>query len=87
MVNITALPQFTRERIDEAEKQAVLSTVDQQTGIIEEPTEPLKTLASMNRRPGQPGAFFGQNATLESGERAIIKVGDRLIWMEKDEVT
>ena len=65
-------------------KRCKVTTIDQKTGIIEEPKEPLKTLASINRHPGLSGAFFGQNATLESGECAIIKVGDRLIWSQKD---
>jgi uncharacterized protein len=63
-------------------KRCKVTTVDQQTGIIEEPKEPLKTLTLMNRHPGRHGAFFGQNATLESGEGETIKVGDHLAWIQ-----
>lgn len=65
-------------------KRCKVTTVDQQTGIIEEPKEPLKTLTLMNRHPGRQGAFFGQNATLESGEGETIKVGDHLVWIGSD---
>lgn len=56
-----------------------ITTVDQQTGQIAEPAEPLRTLAAMNTQPTLKGAFFGQNAILSSGEGMSIAVGDRLL--------
>ncbi|WP_409522358.1 MOSC domain-containing protein [Nitrincola sp. MINF-07-Sa-05] len=56
-----------------------ITTVDQQTGQISEPAEPLRTLAAMNTQPTLKGAFFGQNAILSSGEGVRIAVGDRLL--------
>ena len=56
-----------------------ITTVDQQTGQISEPAEPLRTLAAMNTQPTLKGAFFGQNAILSSGEGVTIAVGDRLL--------
>jgi len=56
-----------------------MTTVDQQTGLIAEPAEPLRTLAAMNTQPELKGAFFGQNAILSFGEGATIALGDRLL--------
>ena len=56
-----------------------ITTIDQSTGEKAEPKEPLRTLAQMNTQPDLQGAFFGQNATLLSGEGQKIKVGNRLV--------
>ena len=56
-----------------------VTTVDQQSGLIADPKEPLRTLVAMNPYPHLSGAYFGQNTTLSSGEGAIIKVGDTLV--------
>ena len=56
-----------------------VTTVDQQTGLIADPKEPLRTLVQMNPYPHSSGAYFGQNATLTMGQGAIIKVGDVFI--------
>ncbi|PMR75549.1 MOSC domain-containing protein [Billgrantia endophytica] len=55
-----------------------ITTVDQRTGNIASPGEPLQTLVEMKTRPGLKGAYFGQNATLLSGEGLTIQVGDAL---------
>lgn len=54
------------------------TTVDQRTGLIANPKEPLRTLLAMNPYPHLTGAYFGQNATLTTGNGVVIKVGDRL---------
>lgn len=54
------------------------TTVDQRSGMIANPKEPLRTLTAMNPYPQLSGAYFGQNATLTRGAGAVIKVGDRL---------
>lgn len=54
------------------------TTVDQRTGLIANPKEPLRTLTAMNPYPHLSGAFFGQNATLRAGIGTRVKVGDRL---------
>lgn len=59
-------------------KRCSITTVDQKTGIIKEPREPLKTLVKMQQIPELEGAWFGQNATLAYGENATIKIGDIL---------
>lgn len=59
-------------------KRCKITTVDQLTGKIENPKEPLRTLMLMNTVPHLEGAYFGQNATLLSGERRIIRVKDEL---------
>ena len=56
-----------------------VTTVNQATGIIEEPGEPLKTLIAMKTQPLRPGAYFGQNSTLLAGEEQTIAVGDELV--------
>jgi len=56
-----------------------VTTVDQQTGLIADPKEPLRTLVQMNPYPHLSGAYFGQNATLTTGQGAIIKVGDTFV--------
>jgi len=55
-----------------------ITTVDQQSGEIRHPGEPLKTLMALKPRLAWKGAFFGQNAILLSGEGATIAVGDSL---------
>lgn len=57
-------------------KRCKVTTVDQLTGQIAEPKEPLRTLTIMETIPGQQGAYFGQNSTLISGDGEKIKVGD-----------
>lgn len=54
------------------------TTVDQHTGVIANPKEPLRTLTAMNPYPHLSGAYFGQNATLTLGHGAVIKVGDQV---------
>ncbi|QTR53647.1 MOSC domain-containing protein [Thiothrix unzii] len=54
------------------------TTVDQRTGVIANPKEPLRTLTAMNPYPHLSGAYFGQNATLTLGHGVVIKVGDQV---------
>jgi uncharacterized protein YcbX len=59
-------------------KRCKVTTVDQQSGGIANPKEPLRTLTLMETIPGKRGAFFGQNATLVSGKGMVIRKGDIL---------
>jgi uncharacterized protein len=59
-------------------KRCKVTTVDQVSGEIEEPKEPLRTLTLMKTVPELNGAYFGQNATLLSGEGRLIRVKDEL---------
>ncbi|MBW3139650.1 MOSC N-terminal beta barrel domain-containing protein [Ferrimonas balearica] len=52
-------------------------TVDQASGTRPNPKEPLRTLLSLNPLT-KPGAFFGGNAVLLTGEGEGIRVGDVL---------
>ncbi|MGM0825339.1 MAG: MOSC domain-containing protein [Pseudomonadota bacterium] len=61
-----------------------ITTIDQQTAVIQEPAEPLKTLLALNTQPALKGAHFGQNATLLKGEGAVIRVGAALEARERD---
>lgn len=54
-----------------------ITTVDQATGEIVVPGEPLRTLVQMNTRPA-PGGYFGQNAILLAGEGRTLAVGEAL---------
>ncbi|MDY7116897.1 MOSC N-terminal beta barrel domain-containing protein [Halomonas sp. SSL-5] len=54
-----------------------ITTVDQATGEIAVPGEPLRTLVEMNTRLA-PGGYFGQNAIVLEGEGARLSVGDEL---------
>ncbi len=54
-----------------------VTTVDQQSGEIAVPGEPLRTLVEMNRRFA-PGGYFGQNAILLAGEGGSLAVGESL---------
>ncbi|MGQ4877673.1 MOSC domain-containing protein [Billgrantia sp. LNSP4103-1] len=55
-----------------------ITTIEQTSGTIDVPGEPLQTLIQMKTQPLRPGAYFGQNATLLAGEGLTIAVGDRL---------
>jgi len=61
-----------------------ITTIDQQTAVIQEPAEPLKTLLALNTQPALKGAHFGQNATLLKGDGAVIRVGAALEARERD---
>ncbi|NAW35351.1 MOSC N-terminal beta barrel domain-containing protein [Halomonas alimentaria] len=52
-----------------------ITTVDQHSGEIAVPGEPLRTLVEMNTRAA-PGGYFGQNAIVLEGEGARLSVGD-----------
>lgn len=58
-------------------KRCKVTTVDQETGAIAEPKEPLRTLTLMKTVPELHGAYFGQNATLLKGEGEVVKIGDQ----------
>jgi len=58
-------------------KRCKITTIDQDTGVIENPKEPLATLAKLKFIEEKNGAFFGQNAIL-LGENAVLRVGDLL---------
>ena len=58
-------------------KRCKITTIDQETGAIENPKEPLATLATLKFSEETNGAFFGQNAILLS-EHAVLRVGDLL---------
>ncbi|NIC39316.1 MOSC domain-containing protein [Halomonas desiderata] len=55
-----------------------ITTVDQASGTIDIPGEPLQTLIQMKTQPLRPGAYFGQNATLLGGAGERVSVGDEL---------
>ena len=58
-------------------KRCKITTIDQETGAIENPKEPLATLAKLKFSEETNGAFFGLNAILLS-EHAVLRVGDML---------
>lgn len=60
-------------------KRCKITTIDQQTGEILVPGEPLRTLVEMNTRSDLQGGFFGLNATLLAGEGGVLRVGDSLV--------
>lgn len=60
-------------------KRCKVTTVDQGSGTIENPQEPLRTLTAMKTVPGMHGAFFGQNATLLSGEGQMLRIGSNFL--------
>ena len=58
-------------------KRCKITTIDQETGEIENPKEPLATLAKLKFSDETHGAFFGQNAILLSNH-IVLRVGDLL---------
>ncbi len=65
-------------------RRCPVTTTDQTTGERAESKDPLKTLTVMNIQPDLKGAFFGQNATLLSGDGGRISVGDRVKATSKE---
>lgn len=59
-------------------QRCVITTIDQLTGAVFEPKEPLKSLFENFKIEGKNGAFFGQNTILVTGENAVISNGDEL---------
>ncbi len=59
-------------------KRCQIPTVDQRSGEIPRPGEPLQTLIEMQTQPQLKGGYFGQNAILLAGEGEMLRVGDRL---------
>lgn len=64
-------------------KRCQITTVDQRTGEIPRPGEPLKTLVEMKTQPALKGGYFGQNAIPLAGEGEVLAVGDRLIARDR----
>jgi len=60
-------------------KRCKITTIDQSTGEIIDPKEPLSTLTKLALSNELNGAFFGQNAIDLSPKFQTIKVGDGLI--------
>ncbi|WP_106478608.1 MOSC domain-containing protein [Phytohalomonas tamaricis] len=60
-------------------KRCKITTVDQYTGVMPEPKEPLRTLAQMTHI-ADAGAFFGENAIVETGVGQYIRIGDDVIF-------
>jgi len=58
-------------------KRCKITTINQETGEIENPKEPLATLTSLKFSEEAHGAFFGQNAIL-LGDHGVLNVGDLL---------
>ena len=58
-------------------KRCKITTIDQETGEIQNPKEPLATLAKLKFSDEAHGAVFGQNAILLSNH-SILRVGDLL---------
>jgi len=59
-------------------KRCKVTTVDQNTGVIKNPKEPLRTLTKMETVAGLKGAYFGMNSVLIKGSGETIRVGDEL---------
>jgi uncharacterized protein YcbX len=61
-------------------ERCVVTTINQRTAEKDPGWQPFNTLKEINPVPGKkkPAPAFGQNAILESGDRAIISVGDHL---------
>ena len=58
-------------------KRCKITTINQETGEIENPKEPLATLVKLKNSEETHGAFFGQNAILLSNY-GVLRVGDLL---------
>lgn len=58
-------------------KRCKITTVDQRTGNMPEPKEPLRTLAQMTH-VAAAGAFFGENAIVTHGVGRYIRIGDEI---------
>ncbi|ALM53167.1 MOSC domain-containing protein [Halomonas huangheensis] len=59
-------------------KRCKIITIDQRSGETPSVKEPLRSLVELDTQPGWKGAFFGQNAIIESGVGATLRVGDVL---------
>jgi hypothetical protein len=58
-------------------KRCKITTINQETGEIQNPKEPLATLVKLKFSEETHGAFFGQNAIL-LGNHSVLRVGDLL---------
>tara|TARA_B000000475_G_scaffold251706_1_gene228817 strand:- start:128 stop:859 length:732 start_codon:yes stop_codon:yes gene_type:complete len=59
-------------------KRCKVTTINQNTGKIIDPKEPLSSLVSLGFSDELYGAFFGQNAILLSNEDCVLKIGDQI---------
>ena len=75
---ITYINNTYRFRLYKPCQRSISTTVDQQTGIIQEKTESLKTLLNLNSLNDKHGAFFGQNSILVKMVEDEIEIGDIL---------
>lgn len=54
--------------------RCIVTTIDQESGLIPVPREPLRTMTKFRHQPG--GVMFGQNAVIRRG--GTIRTGDRV---------
>ena len=59
-------------------KRCKVTTINQNTGKIIDPKEPLASLVSLGFSDELYGAFFGQNAILLSNADCVLKIGDQI---------
>jgi uncharacterized protein YcbX len=60
-------------------ERCVVTTIDQRTAVPDAAGQPFRTLAEINPVPGKTRSpAFAQNAVLDSGDGAVITVGDRV---------
>ena len=60
-------------------ERCIVTTINQDTAETDPDRQPFNTLRDINPVPGQkPAPAFGQNATLEKGDQAIISVGSSI---------
>jgi uncharacterized protein YcbX len=72
------LDQSLRFGIRKPCQRCKVITVDQRSGTIPEPGQPLAMLVARNPFNGErKGAYFGQNLTLLDGENSLMRTGDR----------
>ncbi|MGM0783361.1 MAG: MOSC domain-containing protein [Pseudomonadota bacterium] len=69
---------YFRLGLRKACQRCKITTVDQRSGEIRVPGEPLRTLVEMSAHFGRPGGYFGQNATLLEGDGETLRVGESL---------
>ncbi len=93
---IEGLPAFAEDKVNElaAEDLSIriglrkpcqrckMTTIDPQTGAINNPKQPLKTLISLNHFEDLKGAYFGQNAIVLQGASKQLNSGSSLLVLQ-----
>ncbi|MEM7081410.1 MAG: MOSC N-terminal beta barrel domain-containing protein [Pseudomonadota bacterium] len=78
LVSLDVKARGVHMRLPKPCQRCKVTTIDQQTGVVADSREPLKTLVRSLSLDGLIGGFFGQNGIATSGMGTALELGDEV---------